>query len=79
MENIFTYNPNAEELIELTGFPKTDELQYLKDRKNDFVILDLALLFEMRNNKKKAVTYWQQIKELREQYNLGFDYKIILK
>ena len=77
MENIFTFNPTAKELIELTGSENTQEKDYLKKRIGDFIILDLALLFHIRNEFEKAENYWQQIKELKLQYDLGFDDQII--
>jgi hypothetical protein len=77
MENIFTFNPTAKELVELTGSENTQEKDYLKKRIGDFIILDLALLCELRNEFEKAENYWQQIKELKTQYDLGFDDQII--
>lgn len=77
MENIFTFNPTAKELIELTGSENTQEKDYLKKRIGDFIILDLALLFHIRNEFEKSENYWQQIKELKTQYDLGFDDQII--
>ncbi len=77
MENIFTFNPTAKELVELTGSENTQEKDYLNERTSDFIILDLALLFQIRNDYEKAENYWQQIKELKTQYDLGFDDQII--
>lgn len=77
MENIFTFNPTAKELAELTGSENTQEKDYLNKRIGDFIILDLALLFQIRNEFEKAENYWQQIKELKTQYDLGFDDQII--
>jgi hypothetical protein len=77
MENIFTLNPTAKELFELTGSENTQEKDYLNKRTGDFIILDLALLFQLRNDLEKAENYWLQIKELKIQYDLGFDDQII--
>lgn len=77
MENIFTFNPTAKELIELAGSENTQEKNYLNDRKDNFIIIDLALLFQLRNDLENAENYWQQIKELKIQYDLGFDDQII--
>lgn len=73
METIFTYNPSANELLELTGDAKTSESKYLLDRSGDFLVLDLALLFQLRNETDKSKEYWDKIPEMKLQFEMGFD------
>ena len=73
MENLFSHNPTPNELVELTGSTDTVEELYVNKRSESFIILDLALLFEMRNDIKKSNLFWDKIPKLKLQYQLGFD------
>jgi hypothetical protein len=73
METIFDYSPTEQELIGLLYNLSITADEYKQTRANDFIIADLALLFEARNQQEKANEYWAKIPDLHQEYLLGFD------
>lgn len=78
METIFAHNPTPSELLELTGKSDCTEKDYLKDR-SFFALLDIALLWDIREENAEANKYWEQIPELAQEYRLGFDDLLLVK
>ncbi|MGP2571491.1 hypothetical protein ACT4R9_09650 [Ornithobacterium rhinotracheale] len=73
METIFDHNPSAEELSKIIG-NKTKE-EYFSDWIFSYEnsILDIVLLYEMRQDENKASQYRQLIPDLYQQWQWGLD------
>jgi len=77
METIFEHNPTQVELASLTD-AKTKQ-EYLSNWMctKEHSLLDIVLLFEMRNDEISAKTYRDLIPDLYQEYILGFDNEVI--
>jgi len=81
METIFDHNPTKEELSELIGDETRDE--YIQDMEESMLspkgenLLFIALLYEMRKDKKTAKKYIAMVPDLYRQWKLGNDCRMI--
>jgi len=86
METIFNFNPTPGELNDIRfdsfsmalkfGIETDKELtpELYKDLvSQENAYYDLAVLFEFRNDQKKANTYWQKLPKKLKSEGLGFD------
>lgn len=76
METVFSHNITPEENAALFFVKKTEE-QYLLGLSDEKRLWHLARLFEGRGDSKKAMSYWEQIPELLQEYKLGKDELIL--
>ncbi len=92
METIFDFQPTLKELastgidsislllahgIHISDPVKEDVYKQLVTQ--DDAYFDLAVLFECRNNQKKANEFWKKIPARHQEYLLGFDDVAIVK
>lgn len=78
METLFEHNPTKAELQELTG--GMTEAEYLTHwmYSDEHSLLDIVLLYELRDDKTTAKKYRDLVPDLYQQYQLGLDNVVIV-
>lgn len=73
METIFDHTPTEAELLELTdGMTKEEYVSnWMYSKENS--LLDIALLYQSRQNEKTAKKYRDLVPELYQQWKWGLD------
>lgn len=77
METIYDHNPTPNELLNLTGGMSKEEYTTNWMYSKEHSLLDIALLYESRNDQETATKYRDLIPDLDQQYTWGLDYVAI--
>lgn len=77
METIYDHNPTPNELLNLTGGMSKEEYTTNWMCSKEHSLLDIALLYESRNDLETATKYRDLIPDLDQQYTWGLDYVAI--
>ena len=63
METIYDYSPTDKELTRFGGRENKDIMIEFYKISNDNRLYHLGLLFSMRGDRKRAESYWEQMKD----------------
>ena len=72
METIYDHNPTPAEFMAV-GNNGLSRVEYLERRSSESIWADLAMLFNLRQDRENEIRAWSYIPDLRDEFMRGLD------